>query len=193
VSSGNGAAGTAALPKDGVAQRILTAAHDLFYREGIRAVGVDRLIAESGVAKRTFYRHFPTKQALVLAFLEHRHERWMTMFETGLEAQPPGPQAVVGALARWFSDPAFRGCAFINAVAELGDSFPEAIERSRLHKQAMVEAIAARLTPGPRRAADARALAMAADGAIVAVQFGQPATEVLAQLSRLAAGLDASA
>jgi len=190
VTAGNGAAGTAALPEDGVAHRILTTAHDLFYREGIRAVGVDRLIAESGVAKRTFYRHFPTKQSLVLAFLDHRHALWMRMFESALDDAPPGPQAVVEALARWFATPGFRGCAFINAVAELGDSVPEAVERSRHHKQAMVDAIEARLPAGPRRQGQARSLALAVDGAIIAAQFGQPVPEVMANLSRLARALD---
>ena len=58
-------------------ERILVTAHALFYRDGIRATGVDRLIAESGVAKLTFYRHFPSKDDLVRAFLDYRHERWM--------------------------------------------------------------------------------------------------------------------
>jgi AcrR family transcriptional regulator len=54
----------------GARERILFAAHELFYREGIRATGIDRVIAESGVAKLSFYRHYPSKNDLVLAFLD---------------------------------------------------------------------------------------------------------------------------
>src|SRR6218665_2250806 len=60
--------------------RILVTAHQLFYRDGIRATGIDRIIAESGVAKLTFYRHFPSKDDLVLAFLDYRHDRWLAWF-----------------------------------------------------------------------------------------------------------------
>ena len=56
-------------------ERILRTAHDLFYRDGIRATGIDRVIAESGVAKVTFYRQFPSKDDLVLAYLDFRHAR----------------------------------------------------------------------------------------------------------------------
>ena len=64
-------------------ERILLTAHDLFYREGIRATGIDRVIAESGVTKVTFYRHFPSKNELILAFLAYRHERWMALVRRG--------------------------------------------------------------------------------------------------------------
>ena len=56
-------------------ERILLTAHDLFYRDGIRATGIDRVIAESGVAKKTFYRYFPSKDDLIVAFLEYRHRQ----------------------------------------------------------------------------------------------------------------------
>ena len=56
-------------------ERILVTAHELFYRDGLRATGIDRLIAESGVAKLTFYRHFPSKDDLIRTFLDYRHQR----------------------------------------------------------------------------------------------------------------------
>ena len=71
-------------------ERILHAAHDLFYRDGIRATGIDRVIAESGVAKVTFYRQFASKDELVLAFLALRHERWMAWFEDALARRRGG-------------------------------------------------------------------------------------------------------
>src|ERR1700761_9011750 len=65
--------------------RILLTAHDLFYGEGIRATGIDRVIAASGVTKVTFYRHFPSKNDLILAYLDLRHGRWMDWFNGALE------------------------------------------------------------------------------------------------------------
>ena len=65
-------------------ERVLATALALFYRDGIRATGIDRVIAEAGVTKVTFYRHFPSKDALVVAFLESRQERWMAWFRDAL-------------------------------------------------------------------------------------------------------------
>lgn len=161
----------AALP---ARDRILATAHDLFYRDGVRATGVDRLIAESGVAKLTFYRHFPAKDDLVRAFLAWRHERWMAWFVDALGrhgARPGGGlQPVAAAMAEWFADPAFRGCAFINVVAETGDSIAGAAGIARQHKAEMLSVIADLLPAGPRRDAQAAAAATAVDGAIVQAQ-----------------------
>ncbi len=67
-------------------ERILATAYRLFYREGIRATGIDKVIAEAGgVTKVTFYRHFPSKDALILAYLELRHQRWMDWFVDSLD------------------------------------------------------------------------------------------------------------
>ncbi|MBI2772541.1 MAG: TetR/AcrR family transcriptional regulator [Burkholderiales bacterium] len=171
-------------------ERILVTAHDLFYRDGIRATGVDRLIAESGVAKLTFYRHFASKDELVRAFLDYRHERWMAWFVDALGrhgARPGGGLApVLAAMGEWFRDPAFRGCAFINAVAEVGGSLPQALAIARRHKQDMTEVIAQLLPEGAQRQAGAQAAAVAVDGAIVAAQMGgvAPALEALALLLR---------
>lgn len=152
-------------------ERILQTAHDLFYLEGIRATGIDRVIADSGVTKVTLYRHFPSKNALILAFLQYRHERWMTWFDAALRrhgaAPGQGAAGLVPSLAEWFAHPHFRGCAFINAVAEIGPALPEAVDCSRRHKDELRERIAALLPASPERAARARAIAQAFDGAIV--------------------------
>jgi len=162
----------AALP---ARERILVTAHELFYRHGIRATGVDRVIAEAGVAKLTFYRHFPSKDALVRSFLDYRHARWMAWFVDALGrhgAKPErGLEPVVAALAEWFGEPQFRGCAFINAVAEVGGSLADANAIALRHKQDMEAVIAELLPPGPRRAAGAQAAALAVDGAIVRAQM----------------------
>lgn len=168
-------------------ERILLTAHDLFYRDGIRATGIDRVIAESGVTKVTFYRHFPSKSDLIREFLEYRHRRWMEWFVDALRRHGENWDALVPALGEWFNDENFRGCAFINSVGELGGVLPEVVEISRRHKQDMTEAIARLLPPSRHRAADAQAVAVAVDGAIIRAQFDhspQPALHALDRLVR---------
>jgi AcrR family transcriptional regulator len=156
-------------------ERILLTAHDLFYREGIRATGIDRVIAESGVTKVTFYRHFPSKNDLILAFLAYRHERWMNWFNDALErhgaGRGKGLDALVPALNEWFGDDGYRGCAFLNSVGEVGGSIPEVVEIARGHKHDMTTAIAGLLPASRHRAKDAEAIALAVDGAIVRAQY----------------------
>ena len=175
-------------------ERILRTAHDLFYQEGIRATGIDRVIAEAGVTKVTFYRHFPSKNDLVQAFLEFRHGRWMHWFRRALERhRDKGVDAVVEAMREWFTQPDFRGCAFINTVVELGGSVPAFEETSRQHKEEMIGAIRALLPPGPDLELDASAIALAVDGAIVRAQYTHNADEALKLLSRLLHALQSAA
>ena len=152
-------------------ERILRAAHDLFYRDGIRATGIDRVIAESGVAKVTFYRQFASKDDLILAFLALRHERWMAWFVDALSRHGGTPAAIAPALAEWFDGPDYRGCAFLNSVGELAASLPAVVEATRRHKLDMTAAIARLVKPGPGRTRTARALALAVDGAILQAQY----------------------
>jgi AcrR family transcriptional regulator len=165
----------AALP---ARDRILATAHDLFYRDGIRATGIDRIIAQAGVAKLTFYRHFAAKDDLVAAFLEHRHGRWMAWFVDALGRHGARPAGGLGplapVLAEWFGEPQFRGCAFINAVAELGDSHSGAVAIARRHKQEMVAVIGELVAAGKGREVRAEAAALAVDGAIVRAQVAGP-------------------
>lgn len=173
----------AALP---ARERILRTAHDLFYREGVRATGIDRVIAESGVTKVTFYRHFPSKNDLVLAYLDLRHLRWMAWFTGSLARHggaPAGVDALVGAMGEWFRSEGFRGCAFLNGVSEIGPALPEAVDITRRHKADMTDAIAALLPAGRQRKRQAAALALAVDGAIVQAQFGETPDAALRQLS----------
>lgn len=96
----------------------MQAAEDLFYAEGIQSVGVERLLAVSGVGRASFYRHFASKDSLVIAVLQHRDEHWRAWLESTVTAHGGGPLAVFDALAEGADNPGFRGCAFINAVAE---------------------------------------------------------------------------
>ncbi|OBS10065.1 TetR/AcrR family transcriptional regulator [Acidihalobacter prosperus] len=154
-------------------ERILLAAHDLFYRQGIRATGIDRIIADSGVTKVTLYRHFPSKNELVRAFLDYRHTRWMEWFKSTIKRHGQNIDALVPTLMDWFQGEDFRGCAFINTVGELATDFPEVVDLARRHKEAMTAAIFDLLPAMHNRDLIAHALGIAVDGAIVRVQYGQ--------------------
>ncbi|MFC0212573.1 TetR/AcrR family transcriptional regulator [Paenibacillus chartarius] len=109
--------------------RILQVAADLFYREGIRAVGIDRIIAESGVAKASFYRSFATKDDLVVAFLEVYHQRSIDRIEAARRNHPGQPGEQLRELFRGFAEriasPDYRGCPFMNTIVEFPDAeFP---------------------------------------------------------------------
>ena len=152
--------------------RILATALRLFYRDGIRATGVDKIIAESGVAKMSFYRHFPSKNDLVRAFLEARHEMWMGRFRAAVECRfaADGFAAIGHALSEWFAEPDFRGCAFINTIAETGTEFPQAVEHKR-ELERYVAQLAGRLSlPSPAGVAAKAMIVM--EGAIVRAQMG---------------------
>lgn len=166
-------------------ERILLTAHDLFYMEGIRATGIDRVIAEAGVTKVTFYRHFPSKSALISTYLEYRHRRWMEWFAGSLALHGGDAKAIIPTLTAWFSDAHFRGCAFINSVGELGGAMPEVIDIAQRHKQEMTAAIAKLLPPSPSQEKDAQAVALAIDGAIVMAQSAPAPDTALSTLDRI--------
>ena len=176
------ASATAAPAPSEARERILASALALFYRDGIRATGVDRLIAESAVTKATFYRHFPGKNDLILAFLEHRHARWMAWFTDALARHGGDTDALVPTLAEWLRSPDFRGCAFINSVGELGAELPGVVAITRRHKAEMGVAIAALLPASRLRRKQALALAIVVDGAIVRAQFDAAPDAALAGL-----------
>ncbi|GIF39017.1 TetR/AcrR family transcriptional regulator [Actinoplanes xinjiangensis] len=105
-------------------QRLLATASRIFYAEGIHSVGVDRIIAEAKVTRATFYRHFPGKEDLVLAYLQSADQAIRHQITT---AVVPGAsagdtvRAIAAAIADGIRTPGFRGCAFLNAVAEYPD------------------------------------------------------------------------
>ena len=102
--------------KPNMKERILETADKLFYLQGIRAIGVDTIAAEIGISKRTLYNHFPSKDALIAAYLERR------FVQPRFSDKPAAEQilATFDSLERRFAAKDFRGCPFVNAVAELG-------------------------------------------------------------------------
>jgi AcrR family transcriptional regulator len=108
-------------------ERLLTAAYELFAQHGVQAVGVDAIIERSGVARQTMYRHFNSKQELVLSFLDRREQVWTRDWlqaECQRRATDPGEQllAIFDVFGEWFHKPDFEGCSFINVLLEYPDA-----------------------------------------------------------------------
>ncbi|MGQ0841341.1 TetR/AcrR family transcriptional regulator [Actinokineospora sp.] len=120
--------------------RITETAFRLFYAHGLRAVGVDTIIAESDVAKATFYKHFPRKDDLVLAYLDKVDTVWQGQLRAAAEAAGPAPaDQLVGlfdALRTACAREGYRGCAFLNAAAESAAGSP-VHRRTVRHKRAV--------------------------------------------------------
>lgn len=134
-----GTPGSKRRPPDQARTSVLSAADRLFYEHGVRAVSVDAIADAAGVTKRTLYYHFPTKEALVAAYLDARDGPTRLAIEKSAgEHALPGDRvlAVFDHLERWFATPGYRGCPFNNAVAEQAGSSAEAI--ARRHKASVM-------------------------------------------------------
>ncbi|MEV7973992.1 TetR/AcrR family transcriptional regulator [Cellulomonas sp. NPDC089187] len=177
------------LPASPVGVRILAAASRLFYAEGIRAVSADRVIAAAGVSKVTFYRHFGTKDDLVVAYLRALAATERAAVEQSRTEHPDDPVGVLRLYADSLGDqscrPGFRGCPFINAAAEYAD--PEHPVRAVVaeHREWLTRTAASLLVQAgstdPEQAA--LELVLARDGAMVAGYAG--AADAGAALRRL--------
>jgi AcrR family transcriptional regulator len=115
--------------RDDPVDRILATAYELFSRRGIRDVGTNELISRSGVAKATFYRHFPSKDALVLAFLALRDQVWtvdLIVTEARRRGNTPEERllAIFDVFGDWFHRDDFEACTFINVLLEMGPEHP---------------------------------------------------------------------
>jgi AcrR family transcriptional regulator len=110
----------------GARERILEASYDLFAHQGVQAVGIDAIIQRSGVARQTLYRHFDSKQDLVLAFLERREELWTRGWlqaEVKQRASDPRERllTIFDVFDEWFRRDDYEGCSFINVMLEMAD------------------------------------------------------------------------
>ena len=154
-------------------ERILDTASELFYQKGIQNVGVDEIVARSGVAKMSLYKHFQSKDLLVAEVLRHRSENWWRYFAAAVERYGTTPHmrlvAIFDALEEWFDSPDFRGCAFINATVELANSehpgHQVVLEHQHLVYQYILKLAQEAEVPEPESVA--RQLLLLAEGAIV--------------------------
>ena len=159
----------------------MATAEELFYAEGIRAVGVERILAESGVGRASFYRHFASKDDLVVAVLAGRDERWRSWLREAVDSRelPPAerPTAVFDALADRFARNDFRGCAFINTMVEAADRDSAAHQVAAEHKRKVTAYMDGLLDDAdrPDHESLAEEFVLLVDGAIVtAVREGKP-------------------
>jgi AcrR family transcriptional regulator len=178
--------------------RILDAAAELFYAQGINSVGVDAIVAKSGVAKMTLYKHFGNKDQLIAAWLRRASEGWRAHFEASVNRIAPNPKdrllAFFDCLAEWFADPSFRGCAFINCLSELPDPAHPARQVAAEHRKAVREHLTRLASEAGFKNPSglAQSLGMVTDGAIVAA-LADASPEHGREAGRLAKGIIANA
>jgi AcrR family transcriptional regulator len=165
--------------RPGARERIVRAAGDLFYAEGIHAVGVDRVTAAAGMAKATLYQQFRSKDELVAACLQRRAEQWRASVADPVLALPGSAAHRVGAvferLGKTFAAPGYRGCPFINAAAEYPGPDGPVAAAIAAHR-AQVRGLFAELladVPAARRAALTDQLVLLYDGTMVGAQLDQ--------------------
>ncbi len=132
------------MPQSVKREQLVDTALRLFYRDGFHATGIDKILAEAGVARMTLYKHFKSKDDLVLAALRRRDEQFRTWFERAVEQRGATPRArlvaIFDALDDWFAGRAFpggefHGCAFVNAAAEFSDPDQPAHRAAAEHKR----------------------------------------------------------
>ncbi|ASO23084.1 AcrR family transcriptional regulator [Actinoalloteichus hoggarensis] len=150
-------------------QRLLDAAEKLFYAEGIQAVGLERLLAESEVGRASFYRHFASKDDLVVAMLSNYDEAYRTWLAERTTALGGTPIAAFDALIEYAETSGFRGCAFINAIAEVAEPDSQIRAMANQHKEAVVDYLRLLLAEAgyPDDTDLARQLLLLMDGAAV--------------------------
>jgi AcrR family transcriptional regulator len=132
-------------------ERVLEVAEDLFYREGVRAVGIDTIVARSGVAKMSLYRNFTSKDDLIVAYLEERNRRFFAWWDRSVGPEDADPRArlrrLVKATVEKVRQPGYRGCPFLNTSAE----FPDAEHPARAVIAAHRREVRERILPICRR------------------------------------------
>lgn len=123
-------------------EKILATAEQLIYQNGIQATGMDLLVKTSGVARKSIYRYFATKDDVAAAALNARDVRWMNWFRTeSNKADTPEARILnmFDVLKGWFESEGFRGCAFINTAGEVGDPQDPIRLIANLHKQKLLD------------------------------------------------------
>ena len=120
-----------------VRQRILETAIDLFYRQGFRATGINQIIAESGVAKASFYAHYPSKDDLLYEYAREMARRDLADIQAAVNALPTPRERFFGplqVLPSWFAETGWRGCPFQNMMSEIPPDDQRTREVAKQHK-----------------------------------------------------------
>ncbi|MGI5191242.1 TetR/AcrR family transcriptional regulator [Promicromonospora sp. CA-289599] len=170
-------------------ERLIEAANELFYAQGLRAVSVDKVIERAGTTKVTFYRHFQSKDDLIVAYLESRAELERTGVDAAIAHGDGDVDVTLGLMADHTGaaacSPGFRGCPFINAAAEYPDPDTAVRKLVDAHRDWWTSAFARLVAPlglaDPAAVADD--LMLLRDGIMVAGYLGEP-TKVAASFLR---------
>lgn len=153
-----------------------------FYRNGFNATGMDKLVAESGISKTSMYKHFRTKEDLIIAVLRLRDENFRNWLYRRMEALAKTPRqqliAMFDALEEWFSEPGYQGCMFIKASSEFQDSSHPIHKQSADHKRMLEDHVTklAVQAGAPEPGLLARQLLLLKEGAIVTAHLGHTET-----------------
>ncbi|GLQ78189.1 TetR family transcriptional regulator [Mesorhizobium huakuii] len=160
-------------------QHVVETAYALFKRAGFHATGVDRIIAEADVAKMTMYRHFPSKDDLIVAVLDYRARRFDDQLDK-LAQKSIAPEQKIAEIfdwhRRWFRRPDFHGCLFAHALAEFGDPGHPVFEAAARQKNGLrqrMRSILSEVMPRGRAENVAATLFMLIEGATLMAQMGQ--------------------
>ncbi|MCR5942613.1 TetR/AcrR family transcriptional regulator [Ochrobactrum sp. XJ1] len=165
-------------------QHIVETAYRLFRRDGFHATGIDKIIAEAEVAKMTMYRHFPSKEGLIVEVLDWRAERFKQQLDQLAEAAMTLHEKVMAIFdwhERWFASPDFHGCLFQHALAEFADPAHAvfgAVARQKHGLQQQLRGILAESLPDDRAKHIATTLFMLIEGATVLAHMGQGKTAI---------------
>lgn len=178
-------------------QHIVETAYALFKRVGYHATGIDRIIAESNVAKMTMYRHFPGKDGLIVEVLQYRAKRFEAQLDR-LAEKAATPEQKIGTIfdwyERWFQSPDFHGCLFQHALAEFGDPghpvFEAVADQKKGFKRRLRQILKGTM-PGDRADSASAALFMLLEGATLLAQMGQ-GDEAIRAARKAALGIIAS-
>jgi AcrR family transcriptional regulator len=158
---------------DDAHRAVLRAADELFYARGIGGVVMSDIRDASGVSMRRLYVMYPSKRELVAGWLTDRHDRWMAWFTTAVDrhvaAGADSTMATFDAIAEWVTSPGYRGCAFINSLAETSEVDEAHRTIIATHKRELIDHLAALAARDLPRAPEwfPAALAVVLDGAIV--------------------------
>lgn len=172
-------------------QRLVETALNLFYQQGIHSIGINEVLKSSGVAKRTLYTHFESKDALVLAALELRHARflsWLNNLLVGANNSQELIDALFDGLSLWFKSQTpelgdFRGCFFINASAEFSDPHSDISRYCATHKREVRNTIAQSLQADDVQLLDA--ICMMKEGAITTAYLNPQAEDPAQKAKRV--------
>ncbi|WP_307796192.1 TetR/AcrR family transcriptional regulator [Amycolatopsis sp. 195334CR] len=159
--------------------RLLATATRLFYVEGIRAVGIDRIVAEAKVTRATLYRHFPGKDELIVGYLREADQAIRDQIGAILARELPAPEtllAIAASIAEGIRSPGFRGCAFLNAAAEYPDPAHPVHQAVLTHREWFshtITEVLARIGDAPAEPA-ARHFVLLRDGAMATGCLSDP-------------------